>query len=110
VIVLAERVVLQDPKSGGSQWAHPRSHLVARDAAELEEGIEVRGIERRAHRFHDPTQLEWQWAGDYDLPAPDRDLDVTLGTAVANARSVRFTSLADESSEPGFSELEVFGP
>ncbi len=48
------------------------------------------------------------WEGDYDLPAPDRDLDVTLSTPVANALSVRFTSLADESSEPGFSELEVF--
>jgi hypothetical protein len=50
------------------------------------------------------------WEGDYDLPAPDRDLDLMLSTPVANALSVRFTSLADESSEPGFSELEVFGP
>lgn len=50
------------------------------------------------------------WEGDYDLPAPDRDLDLTFATPIANALSVRFTSLADESDEPGFSELEVFGP
>lgn len=50
------------------------------------------------------------WGADYDLPAPDRDLDLTFATPVADALSVRFTSLADESTEPGFSELEVFGP
>jgi hypothetical protein len=47
------------------------------------------------------------WKGDYELPEPDRDLDVTL-PAVDNARKVKFLSLADESDEPGFSELEVF--
>ena len=47
------------------------------------------------------------WKGDYDLPEPDRDLDVTL-PAVDNARKVKFIALADESDEPGFSELEVF--
>lgn len=47
------------------------------------------------------------WKGDYDLPEPDRDLDITL-PAVDNARKVKFSSLADESDEPGFSELEVF--
>jgi hypothetical protein len=50
------------------------------------------------------------WEGDYDLPAPDRDLDLTFSTAIAGARSVRFTSIMDESVEPGFAELEVFGP
>jgi hypothetical protein len=50
------------------------------------------------------------WQGSYDLPAPDADLDITLQSPVKNALSVKFTSLADESSEPGFSELEVFGP
>jgi hypothetical protein len=43
------------------------------------------------------------------LPAPDRDLDITLPTPV-RARALRFTSVEDESSEPGFAELELFGP
>ena len=47
------------------------------------------------------------WEGSYDLPAPDRDLDITM-PAVAGAHAVKFSSLADESDEPGFSELEVF--
>jgi len=50
------------------------------------------------------------WQGTYDLPAPDRDLDITLPTPVKRALSVKFSSLVDESSEPGLSELEVFGP
>jgi hypothetical protein len=50
------------------------------------------------------------WEGDYDLPAPDRDLDLTFSTPIEGALSVRFTSIMDESTEPGFSELEVFGP
>jgi len=50
------------------------------------------------------------WEGDYDLPAPDRDLDLTFAEPVDDTLSVRMTSLADESDEPGFSELEVFGP
>ena len=41
---------------------------------------------------------------------PDRDIDITLPEPVSDALAVRFTSLADESDEPGFSELEVFGP
>jgi hypothetical protein len=50
------------------------------------------------------------WEGTYDLPQPDRDLDITLASPVANALAVNFIGLADESDEPGFSELEVFGP
>jgi hypothetical protein len=50
------------------------------------------------------------WEGTYDLPAPDRDLDLTLPAPLSNAVAVRFWGLADESLEPGFSELEVFGP
>jgi hypothetical protein len=50
------------------------------------------------------------WTGTYDLPAPDRDLDITLPTPIANAFAVKFSGLDDESDEPGFSELEVFGP
>jgi hypothetical protein len=49
------------------------------------------------------------WEGTYDLPAPDRDLDITLPDPVT-ARALRFESLEDESSEPGFAELELFGP
>jgi hypothetical protein len=48
------------------------------------------------------------WTGTYDLPAPDRDLDLTLPVAVPKARKVKFSGLQDESDEPGFSELEVF--
>jgi hypothetical protein len=47
------------------------------------------------------------WHGTYDLPEPDRDIDITL-PAQTGARKVKFSSLADESDEPGFSELEVF--
>jgi hypothetical protein len=50
------------------------------------------------------------WQGTYDLPLPDRDLDLVLPVPIANAVSVKFSSLSDESDEPGFSELEVFGP
>jgi hypothetical protein len=49
------------------------------------------------------------WGGPYDLPGPDRDLDITLVVPVM-ARTLRFESLEDESDEPGFSELEIFGP
>jgi hypothetical protein len=48
------------------------------------------------------------WTGSYDLPDPDRDLDISLPTSVAGATSVKFTSLADEGIEPGLSEIEVF--
>lgn len=50
------------------------------------------------------------WSQSYDLPAPDRDLDIFLPAPIAGAAAVRFTSEADESDEPGFSELEVFAP
>jgi hypothetical protein len=50
------------------------------------------------------------FTGDYDLPLPDRDLDIALPEPIEGAVAVRFSSLVDESSEPGFSELEVFGP
>lgn len=50
------------------------------------------------------------WGETYDLPAPDRDLDVFLPAPVLGASSVRFSSESDQSDEPGFSELEVFGP
>ena len=50
------------------------------------------------------------WKGDYVLPEPDRDLDIVFPTPMAGAASVRFTSISDQSTEPGFSELEVFGP
>lgn len=48
------------------------------------------------------------WKGTYDLPPPDRDLDIVLPRPVSGVRAVKFTSLEDESTEPGFSELEVF--
>jgi hypothetical protein len=50
------------------------------------------------------------WSTSYDLPAPDRDLDIVLQAPVANVAAVKFTSERDESIEPGMSELEVFGP
>ena len=50
------------------------------------------------------------WEGTYDLPAPDRDLDIVLTTPVEGVSSLHFISLEDESTEPGFAELEVFGP
>jgi hypothetical protein len=48
------------------------------------------------------------WSGSYDLPQPDRDLDVVLPAPVTGARAVRFTSLQDESEDPGLGEIEVF--
>ena len=48
------------------------------------------------------------WTGSFSLPEPDRDLDIILPTPIAGAAKVRFTSLQDESSEPGFAELEIF--
>ncbi len=50
------------------------------------------------------------WSGAYELPEPDRDIDVTLPAAVAEATGVRFVSERDESEDPGFGELEVFAP
>jgi hypothetical protein len=48
------------------------------------------------------------WSASYDLPEPDRDLDITLPTPIAGATAVKFTSEKDESVEPGFAELEAF--
>ena len=44
-----------------------------------------------------------------DLPAPERDVDLDIPDQTL-VRRVRFTSLADESREPGFAELEILGP
>jgi hypothetical protein len=48
------------------------------------------------------------WSGSYDLPPPDRDLDLTLPAPVAAVSAVRLTSEKDESEDPGFGELELF--
>jgi hypothetical protein len=48
------------------------------------------------------------WSNSYDLPNPDRDLDITLASPLTGVTGVKFTSLQDESLEPGLSELEVF--
>lgn len=50
------------------------------------------------------------WAASYDLPEPERDIDVTLPAPVANAHAVRFASEKDQSEDPGLAEVEVFGP
>ncbi len=50
------------------------------------------------------------WSASYDLPQPDRDLDIVFATPIAGATAVKFTSEKDESIEPGFSELEIFSP
>jgi hypothetical protein len=50
------------------------------------------------------------WSASYDLPEPDRDLDIALPEAIPGVTAVKFSSLKDESDEPGFAELEVFGP
>ncbi len=48
------------------------------------------------------------WSASYDLPEPDRDLDIALSSPI-DAVAVKFTSEKDESTEPGLAELEVFG-
>lgn len=48
------------------------------------------------------------WTADRLLPDPDRDLDILVQPRVANATSLRFTSVQDQPDEPGFSELELF--
>ena len=50
------------------------------------------------------------WSSSRLLPEPDRDLDIVLGAPVSGAIAVRFHSERDESADPGFGELEVFGP
>lgn len=47
-------------------------------------------------------------SGVVGLPVPDRDLDLAVPN-VAGVRRVRFTATADESDQPGFSELMVIG-
>ena len=42
------------------------------------------------------------------LPAPDRDITLTIPN-ISGVERVRFTATDDESNEPGFSELEVIG-
>lgn len=44
-----------------------------------------------------------------DLPVPFRDLDLAIPEQT-DVRRVRFTLTQDESSSPGFSELEILGP
>jgi hypothetical protein len=46
----------------------------------------------------------------HQLLEPDRDVDVTWAAPVAGVKAVRFRSEADESEDPGFGELAVFGP
>ncbi len=50
------------------------------------------------------------WSSAFDLPQPDRDVDVFLSKTLTGVTAVRFVSEADESSEPGFAEFEVFPP
>lgn len=50
------------------------------------------------------------WREQRLLPDPDRDLDIPVLPPISNVSAVPFTSLTDRSDEPGFSELEVFGP
>lgn len=50
------------------------------------------------------------WRTSVILPEPDRDVDLILPFPIPNALAVQFKSLRDESTEPGFSELQVFGP
>jgi RHS repeat-associated protein len=47
-------------------------------------------------------------SGVVNLPAPDRDVTVSIPN-IAGVRRVRFTATADESTEPGFAELKVIG-
>jgi RHS repeat-associated protein len=48
-------------------------------------------------------------SGVVNLPAPDRDVTVSVPN-VARVRRVRFTATADEGPDPGFAELKVIGP
>ena len=49
-------------------------------------------------------------SGVVNLPAPNRDVILSTGAcAIGGVRRVRFTATADESPDPGFAELKVFG-
>jgi hypothetical protein len=50
------------------------------------------------------------YGASHMLPAPRRDIDVVFGSPLQAATSVKFTSVVDESIEPGLSEIEVFAP
>jgi hypothetical protein len=49
------------------------------------------------------------FTADVDLTGLFGDVDFKLPTPQPNVRTVRFTSTSDESIEPGFAELEVWG-
>ena len=46
------------------------------------------------------------WGQSFSMPSPDHDLDVTFPTVIVS--KVKFISEADESTEPGFAEIELF--
>lgn len=50
-------------------------------------------------------------SGTVSLPAPDRDIDLTLAVPVAGVRRVRFTATGVEvpTADHGFAELEIIG-
>ena len=47
-------------------------------------------------------------SGDVALAAPDRDINLDVGS-IGSVRQFRFTGTADESLSPGFSELRIIG-
>ncbi len=59
-------------------------------------------------QLFDQNGVELFNSGDLALPAPDRDIVVSV-PAVEMVRQVRFTPTADESDHPGFAELKVMG-
>jgi PKD repeat protein len=78
--------------------------------------INMRGNHRHAKEYHfSRGRIEvFDAAGGVllaqtvDLPAPDRNVDIDIPDQTG-VRRVRFTGLADESSTPGFAELEILG-
>jgi hypothetical protein len=69
-----------------------------------------RGFDFFAGRFElfDPNNALLFDSGVVDLPAPDRDISLSIPN-IRGVRKVRFTATADESDEPGFAELEIIG-
>ncbi len=59
-------------------------------------------------QLFDSTGAELFTSGEVDLPFPTRDITLAIPN-VSGVRRVRFTATADESSSPGFAELEVIG-